>query len=117
MLVICVDESGRQSSSGFWLAVNFLAFCAVAALAIPTVLPHRAYCCMNACVNNLRQLDGAAQQWALENQKKPGDRITMTDITPYLRNPLVCPQKGAYKIGPVVSNVPTCSIKGHALPP
>jgi len=71
---------------------------------------------MNHCVNNLRQMDGATQQWAIENEKKLGDKITMSDITPYLKNDIYCPQGGKYTIGPAVSNAPTCSFRGHVLP-
>jgi hypothetical protein len=63
-------------------------------------------------------MDGAIQQWVLENHKKPEDRITMSDITPYLAPTLTnkCPQGGTYTIGPAVSNGVTCSFPGHVLP-
>jgi hypothetical protein len=70
----------------------------------------------NRCINNLRQMDGAVQQWALEHQKKSEDKVSWNDITPYLKNPMLCPQKGKYTVGPLVSNVPGCSILGHTLP-
>ncbi len=71
----------------------------------------------NVCINNLRQIDGAMQQWALE-YKKTADAIpTAADITPYLPgNKLpACPSGGAYTLNKV-SDPPTCSIPGHALP-
>src|SRR5262245_3036332 len=37
----------------------------------------------NACVNNLRQYDGAMQQWALEYKKATNDIPTWDDIRPY----------------------------------
>jgi prepilin-type N-terminal cleavage/methylation domain-containing protein len=37
----------------------------LAAIAIPNFVKARASSQANACINNLRQLDGAAQQWAL----------------------------------------------------
>lgn len=117
VLIPFVNESGEESSGGFWLAVNFLGLCAIAALATPSFLPVRTYSCSNACVNNLRQMDGAAQQWALENQRKPEDKITMPGITPYLKSAVQCPQGGDYTIGPAVSNSVTCSFPGHVLPP
>jgi len=72
---------------------------------------------LNACVNNLRQLDGAKQQWALENQK-PAEAIpTVQDITAYLRDGMpVCSAAGNYSIN-AVNALPTCSVAGHALPP
>ena len=62
-------------------------------------------------------MDCAIQQWALDNRKKPEDKVTLSDITPYLKGQMTCPQRGFYKIGPTVTNVTTCSIKGHVLPP
>ena len=70
-----------------------------------------------ACINNLRQIDGAKQQWALENQKPPSALLTAADLKPYMRsNALpVCPAGGVYTLNPV--NIPPiCSIPGHALP-
>jgi hypothetical protein len=70
----------------------------------------------NVCINSLRQLDGATQQCAMEQKKKPDDNVTWNDITPYLKVKVVCPEGGKYTIGPAVSNVPTCLIPGHVLP-
>ena len=98
--------------------VNFLAVCAIAAVAVPFVASHRhGGSCMNACINNLRQMDGAVQQWALEQKKNPDEKVTLTDIAPYLKNSITCPQGGKYTVGPAVSNVPSCSITAHHLPP
>ena len=71
----------------------------------------------NACINNLRQIDGAKNEWALEKGKKAGDAVTEADITPYLKSGKLptCPSGGTYTIGKVGEN-PTCSIRGHALP-
>ncbi len=68
-----------------------------------------------ACINNLRQLDGAKQQWALENSKSATAVPQMSDLAPYLRNAsLVCPSGGSYVLN-AVGTVPTCSQPGHAL--
>jgi len=37
-------------------------------------------------VNNLRLLEGAKEQWALENKKDPGATPTLADVAPYLKN-------------------------------
>src|SRR5438105_2528074 len=70
----------------------------------------------NACINNLRQLDAALQEWALEHNKVPGDTPKWSEITNYLRRPMVCPQGGIYNLGSVGGRA-TCSIMGHDLPP
>lgn len=71
----------------------------------------------NTCINNLRQIDAAKNQWALEKGKKSGDAVTEADIKPYLRGGVLprCPAGGTYTIGKVGEN-PACSIAGHALP-
>jgi RNA polymerase sigma factor (sigma-70 family) len=75
---------------------------------------------MNACINNLRQIDGAKQQWALENNMSPTNTPTVEDVTPYLgRGPKgefpQCPSGGTYTLGSL-TEAPTCSVPGHALP-
>ena len=43
----------------------------LAAIAIPNFLRARSTSQQNACINNLRQIDGAIQQWALETGARP----------------------------------------------
>jgi hypothetical protein len=68
----------------------------------------------NACVNNLRQLQAAKEEWALENGKTNGTPVTVGDITPYIqldRNGHIpmCPAGGTYILGRVGEEV-RCSI-------
>jgi outer membrane lipoprotein-sorting protein len=74
----------------------------------------------NACINNLRQIDGAKNEFALEKGKAIGTPVTEADIKPYIKldangNLPKCPAGGKYTIGKV-GELPTCSIAGHALP-
>jgi chromosome segregation ATPase len=71
----------------------------------------------NTCINNLRQIDAAKNQWALENSKPVGAVPTEQDIAVYLKDNVipVCPSGGTYTIG-AVGTPPTCSIPGHVLP-
>jgi len=58
----------------------------LAAISIPNFVKARATSQSNAIINNLRQIDAAKNQWALEN-KKPADAVvTMDDLKPYLKN-------------------------------
>jgi len=72
---------------------------------------------LNACINNLRQIDAAKQQWALENEKTANAVPTAQDLLPYFRDGLfpVCPAGGTYTLN-AVGVLPTCSISGHVLP-
>ena len=69
-----------------------------------------------ACVNHLRQLDGAKQQWALENRKTANDTPAEKDIAVYLKGGMPrCPAGGTYVLN-AAGAAPACSIPGHALP-
>jgi prepilin-type N-terminal cleavage/methylation domain-containing protein len=87
----------------------------LAAIAIPNFVKARATSQMNACINNLRQIDAAANEFALEKGKKTGDAITLnTDLTPYIKlNSATsipsCPAGGTYALG-AVGNTPTCTL-------
>ena len=75
---------------------------------------------MDVCINHLRQIDAAKNQWALENGKTTGATPTAQDIAPYLKldangNIPSCPAGGLYSIN-AVGEPPTCSIPGHVLP-
>jgi len=108
----------------------------LAAIAIPNFVRARATSQANACINNLRQIDGSKQQWALENNKVGTDLPVDTDIQIYLGrgnggqllnvaggqvlNKINCPASGTYTIG-TVQTPPSCSLSTlaanpHALP-
>jgi len=56
----------------------------LAAIAIPNFVKARQNSQTNACINNLRQIDGAKQQYALEQGKTGATTVTTGDIQPYL---------------------------------
>lgn len=70
-----------------------------------------------ACLNNLRQIDAAKQQWAQQNNRPAGTPVTPTDLTRFLRGNILptCPAGGIYLIN-AVGVPPTCSSPGHVLP-
>ena len=89
----------------------------MAAIAVPNFVKARTAAQMNACINNLRQIDGAKQQWALENKKETADTPTAQELDTYLPrsfNTLKCPAGGVYTIS-AVGEKPTCSIPRHEL--
>ena len=101
----------------------------LAAIAIPNFVRARTTAQMNACINNLRQIDGAKQQWALETKQAGNAAPASTDIGPYLgRNGsttnVVCPAGGAtatFGSSYTINNVnvaPACQIVAstHILP-
>ena len=95
----------------------------LAAIAIPNFVRARTQSQMNACINNLRQIDGAVQQWALEQKKDPAATVAFSDIAPYLKNSVICPSGGtsfanSYTISDVATK-PLCKkvTSSHVLPP
>jgi hypothetical protein len=92
----------------------------LSAIAIPNFVKARTTSQQNACINNLRLIDAAKQQWALENKKQSTDKPAVSDIQRFLGRGAqgempVCPAGGVYTIG-AVGELPTCSIPGHVLP-
>ena len=88
----------------------------LAAIAIPNFVKARTTAQKNACINNLRQIDGAKEQWALEKKQAPGAPIDQTQVDDYIKGGTPkCPAGGAYVYGAVDSN-PTCNIALHVLP-
>jgi len=76
----------------------------------------------NSCLNNLRQIDGATQQWALDHNATTNAVITMKDIQPYIGHGLKqdtpkCPEGGTYTVT-TVNKKPKYSIGAgnHVLP-
>ncbi len=71
----------------------------------------------NSCIANLKQIDGAVQQWAVEN-KRPATAVPRnSDIfgaSLYIRSQPFCPLGGVYTLR-AVSEAPQCSVAGHTL--
>src|SRR5215831_13182995 len=97
----------------------------LAAIAIPNFVKARITSQANACINNLRQYDGAVQQYALENKLASTATYTMSVLQPYIKldstgNLPACPASGTYSPGASVTNPPTCTLSTaspkHALP-
>jgi hypothetical protein len=118
-----MDEPENNSKSRFGyrflVAVFTLGFVALI-LAIITPRSHLVPATKsprNECINNLRLIDEAKQEWASETHHGTNDTPTIADLTPYLKdgNFLKCPSGGTYTIGQV-DIPPTCSITNHVLP-
>ena len=95
----------------------------LAAIAIPNFIRARTTAQKNACINNLRQIDGAIQQWAMENKKDASAPVVFTDISSYLKNAVTCPSGGtvfsdSYTLN-TVADKPVCQKQAliHILPP
>lgn len=89
----------------------------LAAIAIPNFIKARESSQKNACIANLRQMDGAKNTWALENKKVSSDTPGDSDLfgaALYIREKPACPANGTYTLG-TVADKPTCGIAGHTI--
>src|SRR5438477_12017566 len=74
----------------------------LAAIAIPNFIKAREASQKNACIANLKQIDGAKNTWALENKKVNSSTPVATDLygaDKYIRDEPGCPANGAYTLG------------------
>jgi prepilin-type N-terminal cleavage/methylation domain-containing protein len=99
----------------------------LAAIAIPNFIRARASSQANACINNLRQIDAAINEWALETGKSTGAAITsVATVSSYIKLNSAssvpgCPAGGTYTVGNVGdAKQISCSLStltpGHRLP-
>ena len=91
----------------------------LAAIAIPNFVRARTASQTNACIANLKQIEGAKANWALENKKTSADTPAAGDLygaTLYLARTPACPGGGTYTIS-AVDTAPSCSLSasGHTL--
>lgn len=109
--------NGNQSYANVVLVPLVAMPAMLAGIAIHNFEKARAISQQNACINNLRQIEAAKNEWALEKNKTATDTPTWDDLAPYLSRPvpLKCPAGGTYTINPV-GQPPTCSVPGHVLP-
>ena len=61
----------------------------LAAIAIPNFVKARENAQLNSIINNLRIIEGAKDQWALENKKGTGDSTDLATISDYLKGATV----------------------------
>jgi prepilin-type N-terminal cleavage/methylation domain-containing protein len=92
----------------------------LAAIAIPNFIKARTTSQINACINNLRQIDGAIQQWALQTNKSGSANVVQGSLNAYLGRGATgqwpsCPAGGNYTVS-TVNAKPTCNIALHVLP-
>jgi prepilin-type N-terminal cleavage/methylation domain-containing protein len=124
-------QATNRASAGFTLTEIMIVAALIgllAAIAVPNFVRARSTSQRNACINNLRQIDAAKQEWAFDSRSPVTATPTPADLQPYLGrgasgNLPACPadpeQRFAtsYRINSL-QFIPACRIapSSHALP-
>lgn len=125
-------QAQKLYKSGFTLIEIMIVVAIIgllATIAIPNFVRARTKSQQNACIHNLRQIDGAVQQWALENKAGPTSEVEPEDIKPYLGrgagqvDRVICPSAGSsittfatsYRIS-TVDTAPDCLVGADYIP-
>ena len=88
----------------------------LAAVAIPNLVRARVAAQRTACQQNLRAVEGAKANWALDCKKSNTDAPGDGDLfgqDKYIRDKPLCPAGGTYALH-AVSEKPTCTITDHS---
>lgn len=92
----------------------------LAAIAIPSFVKARQQSQTNACINNLRQIDSAKEQAALEmgwanDEVIDGNSTNLAAVNAYIKDGTpTCPAGGTYTYSAIGTD-PACDVAGHEL--
>lgn len=108
-----------RKSKGFTLVeimIVVLIIGILLAIAVPNFIKARESSRKQTCIANLKQIDSAKEQCAMEQKWDSGNACSFADLVPtYIKTQPSCPSGGTYTVN-AIGTPPTCSVNGHVLP-
>jgi len=111
----------KRNNKGFTLVeimIVVLIIGILMAIAVPNFIQARQTSRRNSCIANLKQVDSAKEQYAMEAQLDTGATVAWSNlVSTYIKSQPTCPGGGSYTVAVVGTN-PSCSLSasGHVLP-
>lgn len=114
------ESGGRLEGDGMALAGLILGYLGIGmtlvvammtAIAIPSFLKARDQAQLNMCMNNLRMIESAKEQWALAEKKAEGTAVDDEAVNEYLPAVPVCSVGGEYSYN-AIGEAAECDVHG-----
>jgi len=104
----------RKDEKGFTLIeimIVVLIIGILLAIAVPNFVKARETSRAKSCVSNLKQIDSAKEQWAMDTMAGPASPSAGAGL--YIKSTPECPSGGAYTVD-LIGTDPSCSIGDNA---
>ncbi len=109
----------RRNAKGFTLVEIMIVVAIIgllAAIAVPNFIQARNAARSSTCINNLRLIDSAKEQFAIENNIANATATDSDDCTPYLKAGTfpTCPATSTGYTTNAIGTYPVCALSGAA---